>query len=150
MLTVPPVVGAVSRALLDDIHEYGLREAWMTVRIAAPLLLMPFRARKVQRAGLGGFVVLELVGLFRGGKPRRRRGKGMSGRTAAGPFHSAVPPKSSREGGTDKLEFTQLRLAAGMGKWFTKINFLGGRATEEMAVFRSSSEQSLAGDVAQR
>jgi len=65
MLTVPPVVGAVSRALLDDIHEYGLREAWMTVRIAAPLLLMPFAGRKVQRAGLGGFVVLELVGLFR-------------------------------------------------------------------------------------
>jgi hypothetical protein len=65
MLTVPPVVGAVARALLDDIHEYGLREAWMTIRIAAPLLLMPFRGRKVQRVGLGGFAMLELIGLFR-------------------------------------------------------------------------------------
>jgi len=65
MLTVPPVVGALSRALLDDIHDYGLREAWMTVRIIAPLALMPFRGRKAQRAGLGGFVLLELVGLFR-------------------------------------------------------------------------------------
>jgi hypothetical protein len=27
--------------------------------------LMPFRSRKAQRAGLGGFVLLELVGLFR-------------------------------------------------------------------------------------
>jgi uncharacterized membrane protein len=65
MLTVPPVIGAVSRALLDDIHEYGFHEAWMTARIAMPLLLMPFRPRKLQRAGLGAFAVLELVGLFR-------------------------------------------------------------------------------------
>jgi hypothetical protein len=65
MLTVPPVVGALSRALLDDIHEYGLHEAWMTIRIITPLALMPFRGRKAQRAGLGGFVLLELVGLFR-------------------------------------------------------------------------------------
>lgn len=65
VMTVPPVVSVISKALLDDIHEYGLREAWITARVAAPLLLMPFRSRKAQRGGLGAFVILELTGLFR-------------------------------------------------------------------------------------
>jgi hypothetical protein len=65
VLTLPPVVSVISKALLDDIHEYGFREAWITARIAAPLLLLPFRRRSVQRTGLGAFVLLELAGLFR-------------------------------------------------------------------------------------
>ncbi len=65
VLTLPPVVSVISKALLDDIHEYGLREAWITARIAAPLLLMPFANRTAQRGGLGAFVLLELAGLFR-------------------------------------------------------------------------------------
>jgi uncharacterized membrane protein len=65
VLVMPPVVSVLSKALLDDIHDYGWREGWITARIAAPLLLMPFRARPAQRAGLGGFVALELTGLFR-------------------------------------------------------------------------------------
>lgn len=65
VLAVPPVVSAISRALLDDIHDYGFREAWMTARIVAPLLLMPFGGLRAQRAGLGLFALLELAGLFR-------------------------------------------------------------------------------------
>lgn len=65
ILTIPPVVSVISKVLLDDIHYYGWREAWIGARIAAPLLLMPFRGREAQRSGLGALVVLELVGLFR-------------------------------------------------------------------------------------
>jgi hypothetical protein len=65
VMILPPVVSVISRALLDGIHEYGFREVWITARIAAPLLLMPFRGREAQRSGLGAFVLLELTGLFR-------------------------------------------------------------------------------------
>lgn len=65
VMVVPPVISVISRAMLDDIHEYGLREAWISARIAAPILLMPFRSRQAQRGGLGAFVLLELTGLFR-------------------------------------------------------------------------------------
>lgn len=65
ILTIPPVVSIVSKLLLDDIRYYGLREGWIALRVAAPLLLMPFGGRKAQRGGLAAFVVLELVGLFR-------------------------------------------------------------------------------------
>jgi hypothetical protein len=65
LLTAPPVVSAVSKLLLDDIRYYGWREAWIAVRICAPLALIVFRGRGMQRAGLGAFVILELIGLFR-------------------------------------------------------------------------------------
>ncbi len=65
VMTAPPLVSVVSKLLLDDIHEYGWREVWMTVRIAAPLMLMPFPSRSAQRAGLGAFAILEVIGLFR-------------------------------------------------------------------------------------
>ncbi len=65
VLTVPPVVSLISKLSLDDIHEYGWREAWMGVRIVMPLLLMPFPSRSAQRGGLGVFTILEVIGLFR-------------------------------------------------------------------------------------
>ena len=65
LLTVPPVVSLVSKLVLDDVHEYGWREAWIGARIAVPPALMLLRERGTQRVGLAGFVLLELVGLFR-------------------------------------------------------------------------------------
>lgn len=65
VLTAPPVVSVISKLSLDDIHEYGWREAWMTVRIVMPLVLMPFPSRFAQRGGLGVFTLLEVAGLFR-------------------------------------------------------------------------------------
>jgi uncharacterized membrane protein len=65
VMTAPPVVSVVSRLLLDGIHEYGWREAWMTVRVATPLVLMPFKSRSAQRVGLAAFAILEVIGLFR-------------------------------------------------------------------------------------
>jgi uncharacterized membrane protein len=65
VLTAPPIVSVVSKLLLDDIHEYGWREAWMTARIAVPLVLMPFRTRAGQRVGLTVFTLVEVIGLFR-------------------------------------------------------------------------------------
>jgi hypothetical protein len=65
LLTAPPVVSLVSKFILDDIRYAGWREAWIAVRILTPLALLPFRRIDAQRAGLGFFLVLELVGLFR-------------------------------------------------------------------------------------
>jgi hypothetical protein len=65
LLVAPPVVSVVSKILLDDIHYYGWREAWLAVRVIMPLALLPFTGRTAQRVGLGVFAVLELVGLFR-------------------------------------------------------------------------------------
>lgn len=65
VMTAPPIVSVVSKLLLDDIHEYGWREGWMTVRVAIPLLLMPLRTRAAQRGGLAVFALLETIGLFR-------------------------------------------------------------------------------------
>ena len=65
VMTAPPLVSVMSKLLLDDIHEYGWREVGRTVRIAAPLMLMPFPSRSAQRAGLGAFAILEVIGLFR-------------------------------------------------------------------------------------
>jgi hypothetical protein len=65
LLTVPPVVSALSKILLDDVHYYGWREAWLGVRVFMPVVLLPFSGRSAQRAGLTVFALLELAGLFR-------------------------------------------------------------------------------------
>ena len=65
VLTIPPLVSAMSKIILDDIRYYGWREAWIAARIVAPLALIPLGSREWQRAGLGALVVLELFGLFR-------------------------------------------------------------------------------------
>jgi hypothetical protein len=65
LLAIPVVIQTVSKLVLDGISDQGWEEAWMVVRIAAPLALIPFASRTVQRAGLAAMNVLLLVGLFR-------------------------------------------------------------------------------------
>lgn len=65
MLLIPPVASAISKIVLDRTHDYGMREVWLGARLAMPLVLMPLKTRTGQRAGLGAFLALEFVGLFR-------------------------------------------------------------------------------------
>jgi hypothetical protein len=65
LLAVPVVIQTVSKLVLDGIRDVGWEHAWMIARIAAPLALIPFASRTVQRAGLAAMNVLLLVGLFR-------------------------------------------------------------------------------------
>ena len=63
-LTVPPCVSAISNILGGKFYS-GWPAVWISLRIAAPLLLIPFKSRLVQRIGLALFVALLVVGMFR-------------------------------------------------------------------------------------
>jgi hypothetical protein len=65
ILVIPPVVSLISKIILDQVRDRGWDLEWIIARTLLPLLLLPLRNRTAQRAGLGAFVVLELVGLFR-------------------------------------------------------------------------------------
>lgn len=65
LLAVPVVMQTISKAYLDGIQDVGWEHLWLVVRIAAPLALIPFPSRTVQRLGLGAMNLLLLVGLFR-------------------------------------------------------------------------------------
>jgi hypothetical protein len=65
VLTAPPVASIVSKVLLDRMWDHGWELWWLAARIIMPLLLLPVANRMAQRAGLGAFAILELVGLFR-------------------------------------------------------------------------------------
>jgi hypothetical protein len=65
LLAIPVVVQTISKVALDGVRDQGWEEAWMVVRIAAPLALIPFKGRTAQRVGLAAMNVLLLVGLFR-------------------------------------------------------------------------------------
>ena len=65
LLAIPVVMQTLSKAVLDGLHDVGWEHAWLIARIAAPLALIPFANRSVQRAGLAAMNVLLLVGLFR-------------------------------------------------------------------------------------
>jgi hypothetical protein len=65
ILTIPPLAFAVSKLLLDRLHDYGWREIWLGARLAMPLVLIPLASRTAQRIGLGAFLALEFAGLFR-------------------------------------------------------------------------------------
>jgi hypothetical protein len=65
ILTIPPVASAISKLLLDRVHDIGWDEAWLAVRVVMPLLLVALSSRTGQRIGLGVFLVLEFAGLFR-------------------------------------------------------------------------------------
>ncbi len=64
-LAVPPLVSAVSNIALNGGSYTGWGAAWIMLRIAAPLILIFFGSRLIQRVGLAGIVSLLLVGLFR-------------------------------------------------------------------------------------
>jgi hypothetical protein len=63
-LTVPPCVSAASNILAGNLYS-GWPGVWMTLRVAAPLTLIPFNSRMVQRIGLSLFVALLVLGMFR-------------------------------------------------------------------------------------
>ena len=63
-LTVPPCVSAISNILGGNLYS-GWPGVWMACRIAAPLLLIPFNSRTVQRIGLTLFAALLVLGMFR-------------------------------------------------------------------------------------
>jgi hypothetical protein len=63
-LTVPPCVSAGSNLLAGNLYT-GWPAVWMALRIAAPLALIPFNSRIVQRIGLSLFAALLLLGMFR-------------------------------------------------------------------------------------
>jgi hypothetical protein len=65
VMTVPPVASAVSKALLDRVHDIGWGEIWLAARIGMPLILMALANRTAQRIGLGVFLLVEFLGLFR-------------------------------------------------------------------------------------
>ena len=65
VLMIPPGAIAVSKVVLDRTHDYGWREVWLGTRLAMPLVLLAVKSRTGQRVGLGTFLVLEFVGLFR-------------------------------------------------------------------------------------
>lgn len=65
MLAVPTIVSVASHMLLDGVRYQGWHAWWVAARIAAPLALLPFASQRVQRGGLVGLNLLQLVGLFR-------------------------------------------------------------------------------------
>ncbi len=65
VLVIPPIVSLISKIVLDRVWDHGWDLEWIGARIVMPLLLMPLHKPAAQRVGLGAFVVLELIGLFR-------------------------------------------------------------------------------------
>jgi len=65
MLAVPTIISVSSHMLLDHVRYYGWEAWWVVARIGAPLALLPFAHRNVQRGGLVALNVLQLIGLFR-------------------------------------------------------------------------------------
>ena len=65
ILVIPPVVLLISKVLLDQVRDRGWDLEWIGARTVIPLLLVLLKGRTAQRFGLGGFVVWELIGLFR-------------------------------------------------------------------------------------
>ena len=65
VLTIPGIASLASKVLLDRVWDHGWEAEWIGVRILMPLALIPLGGRTAQRIGLGLFVALELVGLFR-------------------------------------------------------------------------------------
>jgi hypothetical protein len=63
-VTVPPCVSALSNILGGAFYS-GWPAAWIILRIAMPLLLIPVNSRAVQRVGLALFVALLVAGMFR-------------------------------------------------------------------------------------
>ncbi|MES2032943.1 MAG: hypothetical protein V4466_02090, partial [Pseudomonadota bacterium] len=65
MLALSPVFSLINAALVT--HSLGLNwpTIWVGLRVVAPLLLIPFASRSVQRIGLAGIVGLLIIGLFR-------------------------------------------------------------------------------------
>jgi hypothetical protein len=65
MLALSPVFSLLNAAFVTRTLGLNWSTAWVGLRVVAPLLLIPFASRGVQRAGLAGIVGLLLVGLFR-------------------------------------------------------------------------------------
>ncbi len=65
MLALSPVFSLINAALVTHTLGFNWATIWVGLRVVAPLLLIPFASRTVQRVGLAGIVGLLVVGLFR-------------------------------------------------------------------------------------
>jgi hypothetical protein len=65
VLALPPIVSLASKIMLDRVRDHGWDLEWIVARTLLPLMLIPLKGRDAQRAGLGAFATLELIGLFR-------------------------------------------------------------------------------------
>lgn len=65
MLAIPTAVSVGSHIVLDHVTYVGWEAWWVVVRVAMPLLLIPFANRTLQRGGLATLNVVQLIGLFR-------------------------------------------------------------------------------------
>jgi|SRR5215217_1027738 len=65
VLALSPIFSLINAALVTRTLGLDWSSIWVGLRVAAPLLLIPFASRTVQRVGLAGIVALLLVGLFR-------------------------------------------------------------------------------------
>ena len=63
-LTIPPTVSAGSNLLAGNLYS-GWPAVRIILRITAPLALVPFSNRTVQRIGLVLFAVPLMLGMFR-------------------------------------------------------------------------------------
>lgn len=65
LLAIPTLISVASHIVLDQITYAGWEAWWVIVRVAMPLLLIPFANRTLQRGGLAVLNVVQLIGLFR-------------------------------------------------------------------------------------
>lgn len=65
MLALSPVFSLLNAAFVTRTLALDWSSIWVGLRVAAPLLLIPFGSRTVQRLGLAGIAGLLVVGLFR-------------------------------------------------------------------------------------
>ncbi|GAA3886876.1 hypothetical protein GCM10022276_02490 [Sphingomonas limnosediminicola] len=66
LLAVPMIFSIGSHILLDRVRYDTIELAWVVSRIILPLAMIPFASRWVQRSGLVGLNMLQLIGLVEG------------------------------------------------------------------------------------
>ena len=64
-LATPPTVSLISTATLGGGLTLDWSTVWVGLRVAAPLALLPFSGRLLNRLGLAAIVLLLIAGLFR-------------------------------------------------------------------------------------
>ena len=66
LLAIPPIAAVTTHFALDRVRYEGLDAWWAALRIAVPLILLPFPSRNVQRGGLVVLNLVQLIGLLAG------------------------------------------------------------------------------------
>lgn len=65
IFAISPVFSLINAGLVTRTLALDWSTIWVLLRIAAPLALIPFGSRIVQRVGLAGLALLLIAGLFR-------------------------------------------------------------------------------------